>query len=178
MINKLGNLSLVAAVLLALLAGCSTDSTGSGQARGSGEGAFGTAQSSGPSGAAVGRSEIDQEAMRAAVGDTVLFDTDRSDLNSQAQQLIRRWAEFLRQHPGTALTIEGHADERGTREYNLGLAERRATAARTFLVSQGIDARRLTAVSYGKERPAALGSTESAWAQNRRAVAVVSRLTN
>jgi peptidoglycan-associated lipoprotein len=79
----------------------------------------------------------------------------------------------MKQHPAVSLTIEGHCDERGTRDYNLGLGERRAVAVKDYLVSLGIDTRRVTTVSYGKERPAVIGSAETAWSQNRRAVAVV-----
>ena len=81
-------------------------------------------------------------------------------------------AQWLAQYPGKSLTVEGHADERGTREYNLALGERRANAAKNYLISLGVAASRINTVSYGKERPVALGSNEQAWAQNRRAVTV------
>jgi peptidoglycan-associated lipoprotein len=81
----------------------------------------------------------------------------------------------LAQYPNTRITVEGHADERGTRDYNLALGERRANSAKNFLVSIGVDASRIQTVSYGKERPSALGSDEQAWAQNRRAVTVTIR---
>ena len=86
---------------------------------------------------------------------------------------IERWAAFLRKYPNLTTTVEGHCDERGTREYNLALGERRANAAKNFLVSLGIDARRVATISYGKERPAVVGSNEAAWSQNRRGVLVV-----
>jgi peptidoglycan-associated lipoprotein len=103
----------------------------------------------------------------------VFFGTDRHDLDAEAQATLRKQAEWLAANPNTSAVIEGHADERGTREYNLALGARRANSARTFLVGQGIDPGRLRTVSYGKERPVALCSDESCWSQNRRAVTVV-----
>ena len=108
-----------------------------------------------------------------AGSDTVLFATDSYDVDSQAQSIPTAQVAWLRKFPNVRATIEGHCDERGTREYNLALGERRAQSAKAFLVNAGIDASRLTVISYGKERPAAQGSDESAWAQNRRAVTVV-----
>lgn len=104
--------------------------------------------------------------------DTIYFDTDRYDIDSSDVAALRTQAEWLQRYPQKRATVEGHADERGTREYNLGLGERRANAAKNYLVSLGIDAARLATISYGKERPAALGSDERAWALNRRAVTV------
>ena len=104
--------------------------------------------------------------------DTILFDTDRYNIDSADQQALAAQAAWLMKYPAKPATIEGHADERGTREYNLALGERRANAAKNYLVGLGVDAGRLTTVSYGKERPIALGSTEDAWAKNRRAVTV------
>ncbi|MEH3107308.1 MAG: peptidoglycan-associated lipoprotein Pal [Sphingomonas fennica] len=110
----------------------------------------------------------------AQVGsDTILFGTDMQDVDAEAQGILMRQAAWLKRYPNVAVTIEGHCDERGTREYNLALGDRRANAAKNFLVAQGIPAGRLSTISYGKERPAAPGSDESAWAQNRRAVTVV-----
>ncbi|GGN59990.1 peptidoglycan-associated lipoprotein [Novosphingobium indicum] len=104
--------------------------------------------------------------------DTIYFDTDKYDIDSMDQQALAKQAQWLMQYPNKRATIEGHADERGTREYNLALGERRANAAKNYLVSLGVDASRLGTISYGKERPVALGSNEQAWAQNRRAVTV------
>lgn len=104
------------------------------------------------------------------VGDRVLFDTDSSTIDSESQEILRRQAAWFRQHPQYAITIEGHADERGTRDYNLALGARRANAARSFLSSQGIDPNRIRTVSYGKERPVRPSSTPGAWRVNRRAV--------
>ncbi|MEZ5743987.1 MAG: peptidoglycan-associated lipoprotein Pal [Sphingomonadaceae bacterium] len=105
--------------------------------------------------------------------DTIYFDTDRFNIDSADAAALAKQAGFLGQYSAKRITIEGHADERGTRDYNLALGERRANAAKNYLVSLGIDAGRITTVSYGKERPVALGSNEDAWAQNRRAVTVV-----
>ncbi len=104
--------------------------------------------------------------------DTIYFDTDRYNIDSQDAAALAQQAQWLSRYPNKRATLEGHADERGTRDYNLALGERRANAAKNYLVSQGIDASRLTTVSYGKERPVALGSDESSWARNRRAVTV------
>jgi peptidoglycan-associated lipoprotein len=105
--------------------------------------------------------------------DTIYFDTDRYNIDSADQVALQQQAQYLAQYPNVRATVEGHADERGTREYNLALGERRANAAKNYLVSLGVAPDRITVVSYGKERPKALGSNEQAWAQNRRAVTVV-----
>jgi peptidoglycan-associated lipoprotein len=99
----------------------------------------------------------------------VYFDTDKFDIDATDAAALRSQAEWLQRYPAKRATIEGHADERGTREYNIALGERRANSAKNYLISVGIDAARLNVVSYGKERPVALGSNEAAWAQNRRA---------
>ncbi|MGH6786720.1 MAG: peptidoglycan-associated lipoprotein Pal [Novosphingobium sp.] len=104
--------------------------------------------------------------------DTILFDTDRYNIDSADMAALQTQAQWLSKYPTKRATIEGHCDERGTRDYNLALGERRANAAKNYLVGLGIDAGRLTTVSYGKERPIALGSSEDAWARNRRAVTV------
>ncbi len=104
---------------------------------------------------------------------TIYFDTDRYNVDSADAAALQTQAQYLAQYPNVTITIEGHADERGTREYNLALGERRANAAKNYLVGIGVAANRISTVSYGKERPAALGSDEAAWAQNRRAVSVV-----
>ncbi len=110
--------------------------------------------------------------MASVLGDTILFDTDRYNIDSEDQGILQSQAQWLGRYPGKNVTIEGHADERGTRDYNLALGERRANAAKSYLVSVGIDAARITTVSYGKERPVALGSDEASWAKNRRSVTV------
>jgi peptidoglycan-associated lipoprotein len=114
-----------------------------------------------------------QEDFVASVSsDRIFFDTDQYDVDAQDQQTLQSQAAWLQQNPNVRVTIEGHADERGTRDYNIALGERRANAAKNYLASLGIDPSRINTVSYGKERPAALGSDEAAWAQNRRAVTV------
>lgn len=104
--------------------------------------------------------------------DTVYFDTDRFNIDAQDQSTLRSQAQWLSQYPNKNIVVGGHADERGTRDYNLALGERRANAAKNYLISLGIASNRIETTSYGKERPVALGSNESAWAQNRRAVTV------
>lgn len=105
--------------------------------------------------------------------DTVWFDTDSYDIDAEDQAVLTKQAAWLAKYPNVTVTIEGHCDERGTREYNLALGDRRATAAKNYLVNAGVSASRLSVISYGKERPLATGSDEASWAQNRRAVSVV-----
>lgn len=104
--------------------------------------------------------------------DTIYFDTDRYNIDSVDAAALQMQAQWLQRYPSKRATLEGHADERGTRDYNLALGERRANSAKNYLVSVGIDPSRLSTVSYGKERPVALGSDEASWAKNRRAVTV------
>jgi peptidoglycan-associated lipoprotein len=104
--------------------------------------------------------------------DTIYFETDRYNIDSADQAALAAQAAWMLRYPAKRATIEGHCDERGTREYNLALGERRANAAKNYLVSMGVDAARISTVSYGKERPIALGSDEDSWARNRRAVTV------
>ncbi len=107
------------------------------------------------------------------VGDRVFFDTDSTSLNTEAQTTLSRQAQWLALYPRYTVTVEGHADERGTREYNLALGARRAKAAQDFLVARGVSTQRIKTISYGKERPVALCDQDSCWAQNRRAVTVL-----
>ncbi len=104
--------------------------------------------------------------------DRIYFDTDKSDVDAEDQATLATQAEWLKKYPNTRVTIEGHCDERGTRDYNIALGARRANSAKNALAAMGIDAARISTVSYGKERPEALGSTEADWARNRRAVTV------
>lgn len=110
--------------------------------------------------------------LASIMSDTVLFDLDRYNIDAADQGILQSQAQWLSRYPNKSVTIEGHADERGTRDYNLALGERRANAAKNYLVSLGIDPSRVMVVSYGKERPIALGSDEESWARNRRAVTV------
>jgi peptidoglycan-associated lipoprotein len=114
-----------------------------------------------------------QEDLVANVGDRVLFDFDSSVVRADQRQILQRQAAWMGTHSAVRVQVEGHADERGTREYNLALGQRRAQAARDGLVAGGVNASRISTISYGKDRPAALGSDEASWAQNRRAVTVV-----
>ena len=104
---------------------------------------------------------------------TIYFDTDRFNIDSQDAAALQAQAQYFARYPQLTFTIEGHCDERGTREYNLALGERRANAAKNYLVSLGVSADRIRTVSYGKERPVALASNEAAWAENRRAASVI-----
>lgn len=110
------------------------------------------------------------EELQTKVGDRVFFEFDSSGLTAEAQDTLRKQAAFMGANDELTFIVEGHADERGTREYNLGLGERRANAVKQYLASLGVDTKKLTVVSYGKERPAVLGSNEWAWSQNRRGV--------
>ena len=110
-----------------------------------------------------------------AGSDTIYFGTDEYSLDDASKTTLAAQAQWLIANPSVRASIEGHADERGTREYNQALGERRASATRDFLVSQGVPTSQLVVTSWGKERPVALGSNEEAWAQNRRAVTVVIR---
>ncbi|MDE0878733.1 MAG: peptidoglycan-associated lipoprotein Pal [Sphingomonas bacterium] len=110
---------------------------------------------------------------RSVTSDTVNFSVDMYDIDPQARAVLDTQAAWLAKYPNVRATIEGHCDERGTREYNLALGDRRANAAKNYLVARGISPARLTTISYGKERPVAMGSDEGAYAQNRRAVTVV-----
>ncbi|MFT3730138.1 MAG: peptidoglycan-associated lipoprotein Pal [Hyphomicrobium sp.] len=107
------------------------------------------------------------------VGDIVYFSTDSVDLTPEAQQTLTKQAQWLQQYPQYTITIEGHADERGTREYNIALGARRATTVRSFLSQHGINGARIRTISYGKERPVAVCNDISCWSQNRRAQTVL-----
>lgn len=107
------------------------------------------------------------------VGDIVYFSTDSTDLTPEAQQILQKQSQWLRQYPQFTITIEGHADERGTREYNIALGARRATTVRNYLAQNGINASRIRTISYGKERPVAVCDDISCWSQNRRAQTVL-----
>lgn len=119
---------------------------------------------------------LQADLVASAGSDRVLFTFDAFSLSPEARATLTRQAQWLRQHPRVGFLVEGHADERGTREYNLALGDRRARAAADFLSLQGIAPNRITTISYGKERPEALGSDEASHAQNRRAVSVVIHL--
>ena len=173
-----------------LLAACETASTdsnevvGSSSGSSSGSGAAASASSNTSSDAggttsagttsAGGASSIGSirtpDELLAKVGSTVYFDYDQSSLTSEAQATLDRQVAFLKASPSFRLVIEGHCDERGTREYNLALGDRRASAVRDYLVAKGINASRLSTISYGKERPSVGGSNDTSYALNRRSV--------
>ena len=114
-----------------------------------------------------------QAYLQNEIGDRVYFETDKYNINSSSAYVLETQANWLKSTPGFQIMIEGHCDERGTREYNLALGERRSNSVKDFLVSLGVDAGRITTISYGKERPSAAGGTSEAWSENRRAVTIV-----
>ncbi len=114
-----------------------------------------------------------QDDLVVNVGDRVFFDFDRYNLKPSARRVLEKQAVWLKKYSKLTITVEGHTDERGTREYNLALGDRRANSTKDYLISLGVSPNRIKTISYGKERPVALGSNEAAWAQNRRAVTVV-----
>src|SRR5690606_8496912 len=124
-----------------------------------------------PAGAAPGTQQHFAQVMQGR--DTIFFDTDKYDIDAEDQAALNQQANYLQQYPQVRATVEGHADERGTREYNLALGERRANAAKNYLVSRGVPAERINVISYGKERPLEVASNEAAWARNRRAVTII-----
>jgi peptidoglycan-associated lipoprotein len=158
-----------------ILAACSTASEEGADTGSAGDSGASTTQPASTDVAATSQgakpgSQLDLE---ITVGDRVFFDFDKSTLQPEGRTTIERWAAWLKTFPANKIIIEGHADERGTREYNLALGERRANASREYLVSLGVDPNRVRTISFGKERPAIPASNENAWAQNRRGVAVL-----
>ncbi len=170
-----------------LLAACETASSITEEAAGSAAGSTtesstsstASSSSAASSTASSAASNADNSALEAAradmmsIGDTVLFGYDSSQLSADAMATLDAQAALLNAKPSFRVKVEGHADERGTREYNLALGERRASATRDYLVAKGVDGSRIRIVSYGKERPAVVGSNEDAWAKNRRSVTVL-----
>ena len=118
-------------------------------------------------------SVLNEQFKREVSSNTVHFSFDQYDIDPEARSILDSQARWLAAHPGVRITIEGHCDERGTREYNLALGDRRANAAKNYLAARGISPSQINTISYGKERPVALGSDDSSWAQNRRAVTIV-----
>ena len=163
-------LKIVMAISAALLlAACSSKPADTGGGTTGGTTGGSTTTSSAPQAAAPGSPQD----FVTNIGDRVFFGTDRYDLTQEAQAELQKQATWLKTYPQYRFVIEGHCDERGTREYNLALGERRAAAVKNYLVALGIDANRMQTISYGKERPAVLGDDEAAWAQNRRGVIVL-----
>ncbi len=160
---KLRFLTIVAAA--ALLAACESAPSDTGAKGGAGQ--------TSPAVASTGIVKGSKEDFVANVGDRVFFDFDKSSLRADAKATLDKQAAWLKAYPNYSLTVEGHADERGTREYNLALGEKRANSVAEYLKAAGVAAARVKTVSYGKERPVALGSNEAAWSQNRRGVTVL-----
>ena len=137
-------------------------------------GAGGPGGPSGPGGISSSRGGPgSQQDLASTAGDRVYFAYDQADISSEAQQILRRQSDWLKRYPNVSVTIEGHCDERGTREYNLALGERRAQAVKNVLVALGIPAARVSTISYGKERPEIPHSDDQSYAQNRRGVTTV-----
>ncbi|WP_341909709.1 peptidoglycan-associated lipoprotein Pal [Ferrovibrio terrae] len=168
--------SAMAATLALALVACETAPQPAGSVSGSGRpgsaATGGTGSAAGVSGMPLTREDA-QRQFAADVGDRVLFATDSYALDAASTAILERQVAWLKRNAQWRLVIEGHADERGTREYNLALGDRRATSIRNYLVNQGIPTQRISTLSYGKERPSTVGSNEAAWAQNRRGVTVL-----
>lgn len=164
--------ALIAAVVL--VGACESTSEETGMASGAGSGEVETA-------VVVTETEVEQAALSpaqaeeemVAIGDRVFFGFDQYNLNTEGRTTLEGQAALLNKYPSITVVVEGHADERGTREYNLALGERRANAAKNYLAALGVDPGRIRTVTYGEERPQVVGSNDAAWAQNRRAVTVV-----
>ena len=170
-------LKLIASTLLVFfLAACSTtpkdtsDSSGSGSASSSSD-VSDTNSETETSSASIEPGS--QEDLIVNVGDRVFFNYDSSELDADALELLQDQVAWLKQYSDVSVIIEGHCDERGTREYNLALGEKRAQSVKNYLISLGISSDRVSTISYGKERPAVIGSNDGAWAQNRRSVTII-----
>ena len=171
MLNKF----LISAFLVLFVAACATkpkdsaDTSGSGATSSDSDGVEGSITETAGSGIVSGS----QEDLIVNVGDRVFFGYDSSELDSDALELLQDQVAWLKQHNNVSVTIEGHCDERGKREYNLALGERRANAVKDYLVARGVDGGRVSTISYGKEKPVALGNDKAAWSQNRRGVTTI-----
>ncbi|NQV21864.1 MAG: peptidoglycan-associated lipoprotein Pal [Rhodospirillales bacterium] len=166
---NLSNLKVLGAfAAMMLVAGCETasDQSGGTSSYGSGAGAgVGTSSELAQAGT--------QQDLAVNVGDRVQFGYNEYNLSAEARNILERQAAWLQSNSGVKVVVEGHCDERGTREYNLALGERRASSVKSYLVALGVAGNRITTISYGKERPIAFGSNEADWAKNRRGVSVV-----
>jgi peptidoglycan-associated lipoprotein len=164
--------SILAALLL--VAACETTPEKSKSAGGAGGASSGGGGSSGTTSQTLpGPKPGSSEDFVVNVGDRVFFGFDKYNLAPKARKTLQRQAAWLKRYPSVLISVEGHCDERGTREYNLALGERRANSAKNYLVALGVNPNRIRTISYGKERPAVAGSNEAAWAQNRRSVSSV-----
>ena len=167
---------LTGVTLVFFLAACSTtpkdtaDSSGSGSSTSSSDVSTSSSETSSES---ANLEPGSQEDLIVNVGDRVFFNYDSSDLDGDAQELLQDQVAWLKQYSDVSIIVEGHCDERGTREYNLALGEKRAQSVKNYLIGLGISSDRVSTISYGKERPAVVGSNDGAWAQNRRSVTIV-----
>ena len=175
---------LLSMFLAVFIAACSTTSKDTADSSGSGSsGEFNTSSTTSDdvTSSSVDTSTSDfsgvirgsQEDLVVSVGDRVFFGYDSAELDADAQELLQAQAAWLKQYNKSSITIEGHCDERGTREYNLALGERRAQAVKNYLNGLGVSMSSMSTISYGKERPAVVGSNDDAWGQNRRSVTKV-----
>ena len=158
--------------LAAFISACSTTPKDTSDSSGSGSTTSSSSVSSESEEDSVAIKPGSQEDLIVNVGDRVFFGYDSADLDDDAKELLQDQVAWIKQH-NVSVVIEGHCDERGTREYNLALGEKRAQAVKNYLTSMGIPSARVTTISYGKERPAVVGSNDGAWGQNRRSVTTV-----
>ena len=168
------------ALLVFFLAACSTTPKDTADSSGSGSSSSSSDVSSSEEGNIIetspDSSSIEpgsQDDLIVNVGDRVFFNYDSSELDADAQELLQDQVAWLKQYSNVSVIVEGHCDERGTREYNLALGEKRAQSVKNYLINLGISSNRISTISYGKERPAVVGSNDGAWAQNRRSVTIV-----
>ena len=167
---------LASALLVFFLAACSTTPKDTADSSGSGSTSTSSDVSSSAETGTTESASIEpgsQEDLIVNVGDRVFFNYDSAELDNDAQELLQDQVAWLKQYSDVSVIIEGHCDERGTREYNLALGEKRAQSVKNYIINLGISADRVSTISYGKERPAVVGSSDGAWAQNRRSVTIV-----
>jgi len=167
---------LASALLVFFLAACSTTPKDTADSSGSGSTSTSSDVSSSAETETTESASIEpgsQEDLIVNVGDRVFFNYDSAELDTDAQELLQDQVAWLKQYSDVSVIIEGHCDERGTREYNLALGEKRAQSVKNYIINLGISADRVSTISYGKERPAVVGSNDGAWAQNRRSVTIV-----
>ena len=166
---------LISIFLVLFVAACATKPKDTADASGSGSTSSDSSVSDGTITETTGSGIVSgsQEDLIVNVGDRVFFGYDSADLDSDALELLQDQVAWLKQNSDVSVTIEGHCDERGTREYNLALGEKRAQAVKNYLIGLGVNPDRVSTISYGKERPAVVGSNDGAWAQNRRSVTIV-----
>ena len=167
---------LASALLVFFLAACSTTPKDTADSSGSGSTSTSSDVSSSADTETTESASIEpgsQEDLIVNVGDRVFFNYDSAELDTDAQELLQDQVAWLKQYSDVSVIIEGHCDERGTREYNLALGEKRAQSVKNYIINLGISADRVSTISYGKERPAVVGSNDGAWAQNRRSVTKV-----